>query len=367
MDWWIYVIGFVAACALAVLITPYVKKLAFRFGAVAIPNHRSVHTKPMPQMGGLAIFVAFAVTYLTVALSIGEYDLDVMLGMLLGGGLIVLVGAYDDRYNISPKLKLLGQIAAAGIVTSCGLYVDYIQLPFGDAINVYPWVGIAITILWIVGVTNAVNLIDGLDGLAAGVSAIATFTIMVLAFVTGNIPVALLSAILLGSIIGFLFFNFHPASIFMGDTGALFLGFSLATLSVIGFKSAVAISFLVPILVLGVPLSDTFLAILRRKLNKKPISVADKGHLHHCLMDLGFNTRKTVLIIYAVAAVFGSCAMLLSQTKQWGTITLVVIVLLIMEIGAEAVGIISKSRKPVLQFLQRWLTDTPSSRSRASK
>ncbi|MDF2927455.1 MAG: undecaprenyl/decaprenyl-phosphate alpha-N-acetylglucosaminyl 1-phosphate transferase [Paenibacillaceae bacterium] len=367
MDWWIYVIGFAAACALAVVATPYVKKLAFRIGAISVPNHRSVHTKPMPQMGGLAIFIAFAVTYLVVALSTGQYDLDVMMGMLFGGTIIVLVGIYDDRYNISPKLKLLGQIAAAAAVTSCGLYVDYIQLPFGDAINVYPWVGIIITILWIVGVTNAINLIDGLDGLAAGVSAIATLTIMVLSFITGNWPVALLSAILLGSIIGFLFFNFHPASIFMGDTGALFLGFSLATLSILGFKSAVAISFLVPILVLGVPLSDTVLAIIRRKLNHKPISVADKGHLHHCLMDLGFSTRRTVLIIYGVAAVFGSCAMLLSQTKQWGTIVLVVIVLLIMEIGAEAVGIISKSKKPVLRLLQRWLADTPPSRSGASK
>lgn len=367
MNWWIYIVGFAAACMLAVIAMPFVKKLAFRVGAVAIPNHRTVHTKPMPQMGGLAIYLAFAVTYLAVALSIGDYEPKVMLGMLLGGGLIVLVGALDDRYNISPKLKLLGQIAAAGVVVSCGLYVDYIQLPFGDAINVYPWVGMLITVFWIVGVTNAVNLIDGLDGLAAGVSAIATFTIMVLAFVTGNAPVALLSAVLLGSIIGFLFFNFHPASIFMGDTGALFLGFSLATLSVLGFKSAVAISFLVPILVLGVPLSDTFLAIIRRKLNNKPISVADKGHLHHCLIEMGFNTRKTVLIIYGVAAVFGSCAMLLSQTKQWGTITIVVIVLLIMEIGAEAVGIISKSKKPVLRLLQRWLTDTPQSRSTRAK
>lgn len=366
MNWWVYCIGFFAACAIAVLIMPYIKRLAFKIGAVAIPNHRTVHTKPMPQMGGLAIFVAFAVTYLAVALSIGEYDLDVMIGMLAGGGIIVLVGVIDDRKNISPKLKLLGQIVAASMLPLNGLYVDYIQLPFGDAINVYPWIGMAITVLWVVGVTNAVNLIDGLDGLAAGVSAIATLTIMVLAFMTGNTPVALLSAILLGSIIGFLFFNFHPASIFMGDTGALFLGFSLATLSILGFKSAVAISFLVPILVLGVPLSDTVLAIIRRKLNNKPISVADKGHLHHCLMEMGFSTRKAVLIIYGVAAIFGSCAMLLSQTKQWGTITLVVIVLLIMEIGAEAVGILSKSRKPVLQLLQRWLSDSPS-RSRASK
>lgn len=367
MDWWIYVVGFVAACALAIFATPYVKKLAFKFGAVAVPNHRSVHTKPMPQMGGLAIFIAFAVTYLAVALSIGQYDLNVMIGLLVGGGMIVLVGAYDDRHNISPKLKLLGQIAAASVVTSCGLYVDYIKLPFGDAINVYPWVGVIITILWIVGVTNAINLIDGLDGLAAGVSAIATLTIMVLSLMTGNYPVALLSAILFGSILGFLFFNFNPASIFMGDTGALFLGFSLATLSILGFKSAVAISFLVPILILGVPLSDTVLAIIRRKLNNKPISVADKGHLHHCLIEMGFSTRRTVLIIYGVAAIFGSCAILLSQTRQWGTIVVVVIVLLIMEIGAEAVGILSKSKKPVLRLLQRWLADSPPSRSGASK
>jgi len=366
MSWWIYIVGFVSALTIALIATPLIKKLALAVGAVSIPNHRSVHTKPMPLMGGLAIFVSFLVVYLAVALSVGHYDLKVMIGLLVGGGIIVLVGAYDDRHNISPKLKLLGQVAAASVVTSCGLYVNYVQLPFGDAINVYPWVGVVITILWIVGVSNAVNLIDGLDGLAGGVCAIGTFTIMVLAIVTSNWSVALLSAVLLGSIVGFLFFNFHPASIFMGDTGSLFLGFSLATLSVLGFKSAVAISFLVPILILGVPLSDTFLAIVRRKLNNKPISVADKGHLHHCLMEMGFNTRKTVIIIYGVAAVFGSCAMLLSQTKQWGTIVFVAILLLIVEIGVEAVGIISKSKKPVLQFIQRLLAD-PTSQSRSSE
>jgi len=366
MSWWIYVVGFISALTIALIATPLVKKFALVVGAVSIPNHRSVHTKPMPLMGGLAIFLSFITAYLAIALTTGHFDLKVMLGLLLGGGVMVFVGAYDDRHNISPKLKFLGQIAAAGVVTSFGLYVDYVQLPFGDAISVSPWIGVAITILWIVGVSNAVNFIDGLDGLAGGVSAIGTLTVMVLSIITSNWPVALLCAVLLGSIIGFLFFNFHPASIFMGDTGSLFLGFCLATLSVLGFKSAVAISFLVPILILGVPLSDTVLAIVRRKLNNKPISVADKGHLHHCLLDLGFSTRKTVIIIYGVAAVFGSCAMLLSQTKQWGTIVLVAILLLIVEIGVEAVGIISKSKKPVLQFLQRLLADT-SSQSRSTE
>lgn len=363
MNWWIYVIGFIASCSLALIMTPLVKRFAFWAGAISVPNHRSVHTKKMPLMGGLAMFISFAAVYLAVALTIGKYDTEVMLGMLLGGGIIVIVGALDDRFNISPRLKLLGQVAAASVVVSFGFYINYIQLPFGDAIDVPKWAGMLITILWIVGVSNAVNLIDGLDGLSAGVSGIATLTIMVLALTTANYPVALMCAVLLGAIIGFLFFNFHPASIFMGDTGSLFLGFSLATLSILGFKSATVVSFLVPILILGVPLSDTFLAIVRRKLNNKPISVADKGHLHHCLMDLGFSMRKTVILIYAIAALFGVCAMLLNQSSQWGTIVIVVFLVLIMEIGAEAIGIISKHRKPVLQTIQRLRMAT---RSRAS-
>src|SRR5690606_3348807 len=158
--------------------------------------------------------------------------------------------------------------------------------------------------LWIVGVTNAVNLIDGLDGLAGGVSAIATGTILVMAIIMGNPTVIILSLLLLGSTIGFLFYNFHPAKIFMGDSGALFLGFSLATLSVLGFTQATVVSFIVPLLILGVPLSDTFFAIVRRKVNKLPISVADKNHLHHCLLQFGFSHRKTVLIIYGISLFF---------------------------------------------------------------
>lgn len=365
MAWWIYVAGLLTSCLLTVAFTPLVKRFAFRVGAISVPNHRSVHSKNMPLMGGLAMYIGFIGAYLSVALTLGSYDLNVLLGMLVGGTIIVVVGALDDRYNISPKLKLLGQAAAAVAVVSFGLSMDYVQLPFGDAIDLSPWLGIPITILWIVGVSNAVNLIDGLDGLSAGVSGIATATILALSFMNGNLTVALLSVVLLGSIVGFLFFNFHPAVIFMGDTGSLFLGFSLATLSILGFKSATVMSFLVPILILGVPLSDTFLAIVRRKLNNKPISVADKGHLHHCLMNLGFNMRRTVLIIYGIAAVFGLCAVLLSQTTQWGTIVIVAILLLVMEMGAEAIGIISKHKKPVLHFLQRMFMSI--ARSRASK
>lgn len=368
MNVWLYVIGFAAACLLAVILTPLVKIFAVRVGAVAVPNHRSVHTKIMPQMGGLAIFFAFIVAYFALAPMASEMKLDLALGLLIGGGVIVLTGALDDRFVLSPKLKLLGQLIAACIVVAFGLQVDFIQSPFGDILHLndwvgMDWVGIPITILWIVGVTNAINLIDGLDGLSAGVSAIATATIMVLALMMGNPAIALLCAVLLGSIVGFLFFNFHPASIFMGDTGALFLGFCLATLSIVGFKQATVISLIVPILILGVPISDTFLAIIRRKLNNKPISAPDKGHLHHCLMDLGFTTRKTVMIIYGISILFGLCAVLLSQPMQWWTIVLIAVLLLVLELGVEAIGIISKTKKPLLGFLLKLTRGV----SRASK
>ncbi|MEX2459785.1 MAG: MraY family glycosyltransferase [Paenibacillaceae bacterium] len=356
MNVWLYVIGFVAACALAVILTPIVKKFAIWVGAVAVPNHRSVHTKIMPQMGGLAIFFAFIGAYFVIAPATASFNRDVPLALLIGGAIIVLVGALDDRFVLSPKVKLLGQFAAAGVVVYFGLAVDFVQLPFGGPIDLNQWVGIPITILWIVGVTNAVNLIDGLDGLSAGVSGIATATIMVLSIMMGNYSVALICAVLLGSIIGFLFFNFHPAKIFMGDTGALFLGFALATLSILGYKQATIVSLLVPILILGVPLSDTFIAILRRKLNNKPIFAPDKGHLHHCLMGLGFSTRKTVLIIYGVSTLFGLCAVLLSQATQWWTIIISAVMFLILVICAEAIGIISKNKKPVIRFLRRLFT-----------
>ncbi|WP_409343759.1 glycosyltransferase family 4 protein [Paenibacillus sp. MBLB4367] len=356
MSAWMYVIGFIASCSLAVLLTPLVKKLAFRVGAVSIPNHRSVHTKPMPQMGGLAIFLAFAIVYTVVSLIAHHYTTDVTMALLIGGTIIVIVGAFDDRLALSPKVKLLGQIIAAVVVVSFGLQIDVINIPFtGWSWTPPTWLAIVITVVWIIGVTNAVNLIDGLDGLSAGVSGIATATIMVMALMMPQqeYPIALLCAVLLGSIVGFLFFNFNPAKIFMGDTGALFLGFTLATLSIVGYKQAAFVSFIVPILILGVPISDTLLAIVRRKLNNKPISAPDKGHLHHSLMGLGFSTRKTVLIIYGISILFGLCAVLMSQPLQWWTIVLLAVFFLGMEVGVEALGILSKKRKPVIQLFQR--------------
>ncbi|WP_127581173.1 glycosyltransferase family 4 protein [Paenibacillus koleovorans] len=349
----LYAIGFAAACLLALCMTPLVKRFAFFVGAVDKPNQRKVHTRIMPRLGGLAIFIAFVGAFFVIAPTIDDYNVKVASALLIGGAIIVLIGALDDRFDLSPRVKLAAELVAALVIVFYGdIQIELVNLPFGDSFQT-SWLSIPLTVLWIIGVTNAVNLIDGLDGLAGGVSAIATGTILVMAILMGNPTVIVLSVLLLGSIIGFLYYNFHPAKIFMGDSGALFLGFSLATLSVLGFKQATVVSFIVPILILGVPLSDTFFAIVRRRVNKLPISVADKNHLHHCLLQFGFSHRKTVLIIYAISLFFGCCAILLSQTTMWVTILLIALLLLVLQVGAEAIGIVSKSKKPVIHLLMR--------------
>lgn len=351
----LYGIGFAAALLLSVLLTPFVKQFAVWIGAMDEPSERKVHTRIMPRMGGLAIFLAFAGAFFAISPAIDAINRDMAWGLLAGGAIIVLTGALDDRFNLSPKLKLLGIIAAASVVVALGMRVEFINIPFIGKAQDLDWLSIPLTIFWIVGVTNAINLIDGLDGLAAGVSFIATGTILVLAVMMGNVTVILLCAVVLGSVLGFLFYNFHPAKIFMGDSGALFLGFCIATLSILGFKQATVVSFVVPLLIIGVPFSDTIFAIIRRWLHKKPISAADKNHLHHCLMQLGISHRNTVLIIYGISTLFGLIAILLSQAAQWVTVIAVIVLLVIVEIGAELIGIVHKKRKPVLAFV-RWLT-----------
>lgn len=369
---YLYWIGFAAAMVIAFALTPLVKKFAFLVNAVDRPNHRKVHTRIMPRLGGLAIFLSFAGTYFIISpwLSLDGYHLNLVHGLLAGGSIIVLIGALDDRFELSAKIKLLGQIIAACVVVfGFGIQVSFYNIPFGDAMMpIQDWMGIPLTIFWIVGVTNAINLIDGLDGLAAGVSGIATATILVLAlFMSNGGTVILLSAILLGSIIGFLFFNFHPAKIFMGDSGSLFLGFSLATLSIMGFKQATLVSFIIPLFIIGVPLSDTFFAIVRRWVNNKPIFAPDKGHLHHCLQQLGFSHRKTVLVIYGIAFFFGTTAVILSQISQianWVTVLVIAATIIVLQLGAEIIGIVDNTRRPILHRLQKFLvkpqTDTRS-------
>ncbi len=360
-----YGLGFAIALLIALMMTPWVKKLAFKVGAIDKPNARKVHTRIMPRLGGLAIYAAFVVGFLLLYPFLPEgllntYDMNLIKGLLVGGTIIVLIGALDDRFELSAKVKLLGQIAAACVVVfGFGIKINLLNIPFGDTMQpVAEWLAIPLTIFWIVGCTNAINLIDGLDGLAAGVSAIAIGTILVMASLMGSEPVILVSALLLGGVIGFLVFNFHPAKIFMGDSGSLFLGFALATLSMLGFKQVAVVSFVTPLLIIGVPLSDTFFAIVRRMVNKKPIFAPDKGHLHHCLRELGYSHRRTVLIIYGIAAFFGACAIVQSvvvqsQAANWVTFVVIAVLMFVLQIGAEVIGIVDKTKRPVLNFLAR--------------
>lgn len=359
----LYIVGFVVSLLLALLLTPFVKKLAVRIGAVDVPNARKVHTRIMPRLGGLGIYLAFVLGLIAVLPffpeTLSARDANFMKAFLIGGSMIVLIGALDDRFELSAKVKFLAQIAAACVVVfGFNITVDFVNIPFQDRYSsLESWVSIPLTIFWIVGVTNAINLIDGLDGLAAGVSGIAIGTILVMAFLMGNTTVALLCLLLLGSIIGFLYFNFHPAKIFMGDTGSLFLGFSLAMLSLLGFKQIAIVSFITPLIIIGVPLSDTFFAIIRRKIQKKPIFSPDKGHLHHCLRELGFSHRQTVLIIYVIAAFFGVLAVIQSSAAMyeanWVTFVVICIMMCFMQIGAEVIGLVSKTKRPILSLINR--------------
>lgn len=332
----------------SILITPIVKKLAFKIGATDKPNQRKVHQKIMPRLGGLAIYISFIIGVLVL-----RPETPYMGAILLGSTIIVLTGILDDIFELSAKAKLIGQIAATLVVVLWGgVQVEFINLPFTTDILEFGFLSIPITVLWIVGITNAINLIDGLDGLAAGVSSIAIITISIMAILIPNPFVVVIGGILLASTIGFLFYNFYPAKIFMGDTGAMFLGFMIAVLSLLGFKNVTFISFVIPLIILGVPISDTFYAILRRIVSKKPISEPDKSHLHHCLLGLGFSHRQTVLLIYAMAAFFGLVAIIFSQAKLLGSIGLIIVLLIVIELMAEKIGLVGKNFRPLLKLIR---------------
>lgn len=330
---------------LSIVITPYIKKLAIHVNAVDQPNQRKVHSKAMPRLGGLGIFLSFMIGYF-----IFYQDSPYFWYIFIGAVLIATVGFFDDIYQLSATVKFLIQLIAALIVVLGGIEINFVNLPFNEAVH-FGYFSIPITILWIVGVTNAINLIDGLDGLAAGVSSIALLTISGLAVSLGDVFVATIGFMMLGSTLGFLVFNFYPAKIFMGDTGALFLGFMIGVLSVLGFKNATLFSLIVPISILGVPILDTLFAIIRRVVHKQPLHKPDKLHLHHCLLKLGFGHRQTVILIYAMSALFSIAALIFNRSTMWGsTITFFAMVLLI-ELIVEMTGLVSANYRPLLRLM----------------
>lgn len=331
------------ALGLSVLIsygaTPLVKGLAYKIGAIDVPKDgRRMHKKPIPRLGGLAIYIAFLFTVILF----GNISYQ-MQGILLGSVMIVVLGVLDDILALKALPKFLVQIAAAGVAVYHGCVIQFFSNPnvFSDVpyVNI-GWLGIPVTIIWIVAITNAVNFIDGLDGLAVGVSAISTASLLVIALMVQELDICIFLAALLGSCLGFIPYNKNPASIFMGDTGATFLGFILACLSVQGlFKFYAIISFAVPFLVLGVPIFDICFAFLRRIAKGQNPMKADRGHVHHRLIDMGFNQKQAVAISYMLTAILGLAAVLLTSSGELKALILIGAVLVV---GAIGMGIIFK-------------------------
>ena len=326
-NWLLYIAAFACAFAITLVTTPFAKWLSVKCGAIDYPMDRGVHKKPMPRMGGVAIVLGFTITVLMVNYFDKSMDSRQFAGFLVGALLIAGLGVVDDMKNLPAKLKFCVQILAALIVIFSGTRIQVVLWPVTAYLQKF---SIPITLVWIVGVTNAVNLIDGLDGLAAGVTSIAAMSLMVLCIMTGSTTAVGLTAALAGACLGFLPRNFNPAEIFMGDTGSTFLGFVLAVTSILGvFKGYALLALIVSVLCVGLPVFDTICAMLRRMAKNQPIMQADRGHLHHKLIDHGFSQRQAVLIMYTISLLLGLLAIFISF-KDSGTIVVMALTVIVL-------------------------------------
>ena len=321
------------AALVALISTPVVRSLAFRVGAVDVPkDNRRMHNHPIPRMGGLAIFFGFILSVLIFIPLTPE-----LRGMLLGSVVIVILGILDDIFALPALPKFFVQIGAALIAVLAGNRIDFLSNPNIFSQDLFWELGllaVPITVFWIVGITNAVNLIDGLDGLACGVSTISSMTLLVIALVMEEPDVAILMGALSGACIGFLPYNLNPAKIFMGDTGSTFLGFILAVVSIQGlFKFYAIISFAVPFLMLGLPIFDTCFAILRRVSHGQSPMSPDRGHIHHRLIDMGFSQKQAVAVLYIISAILGLSAVVLTTI---GVVRAMLFLLALCAAGAVA-------------------------------
>lgn len=337
----------------SIILTPLIKLLAFKIGAVDKPGERRINTKIMPTAGGLSIFITFSVAVLWEFW--GTYSMNRVWPMLLGALIVVLTGLIDDVYELTPGQKTLGlTLAALVIYFVADIRINTISIPLMGVVHLN-WLSLPVTVIWILAITNAVNLIDGLDGLASGISMIALVTIGLISYfflpATG-VALSVMIFILVAAIFGFFPYNFYPATIFLGDTGALFLGFMISVFSLQGLKNATFISVITPMFILGVPITDTIFAMIRRRFNKQPISSADKMHLHHRLISLGFTHRGAVLTIYAMAMVFSFIALLMNYASTSAIILLVISTAFGLELFIELIGLVGVNRQPLMQALK---------------
>jgi UDP-GlcNAc:undecaprenyl-phosphate GlcNAc-1-phosphate transferase len=338
-------VAFVLSLVSSILFTPLAIRLAHRLGAIDHAlSSRKIHKAPIPRLGGIAIVAAFfapVIALLLVDSGVGRLFYGDGLrpfGLFAGGAIIALLGIYDDLKGAGAKVKFLVQFGVAALVYVLGYRIDAIANPFGAAIPL-GWLGLPFTMLWIAGVINAINLIDGLDGLAGGVAFIGVAMTFVFAVFHGAPLMMLFTAALAGAILGFLRYNFNPAKIFMGDTGSMFLGFVLSTCAIEAHqKSSATVAILVPIVVLGLPIADTLLAMTRRALRGTPLFQADRGHIHHRLLDLGLTQRATVLVLYGTCILLGLCALALAYASSAQAVLLLVLLAIGSALALRGLG-----------------------------
>ncbi|HEQ4680830.1 TPA: glycosyltransferase family 4 protein [Streptococcus pyogenes] len=359
-----YVLVLIGALLMSLFLTPLVRFLAFRVGAVDNPNARRVNKVPMPTSGGLAIFMSFLVASLGLipiaskgAMFFGQTYFSYILPVVIGATVITLTGFLDDLYELSPKLKMFGILIGAVIVWAfTDFKFDSFKIPFGGPLLVFgPFLTLFLTVLWIVSITNAINLIDGLDGLVSGVSIISLVTMAIVSYFflpQKDFFLTLTILVLISAIAGFFPYNYHPAMIYLGDTGALFIGFMIGVLSLQGLKNSTAVAVVTPVIILGVPIMDTIVAIIRRSLSGQKFYEPDKMHLHHRLLSMGFTHRGAVLVVYGITMLFSLISLLLNVSSRIGGVFLMLGLLFGLEVFIEGLEIWGEKRTPLFNLLK---------------
>ena len=339
---------------LSFIFTEIVRYFAFKVGAIDKPNSRRVNKVAMPSSGGLAIYLAYFITILLII----PLNRDITIPIFLGATIIIFTGLIDDIKGVSPKFKILGiTIATLIIYFLADIHVSSIHIPFLGLVNL-GYLSLPVTLLWVTAITNALNLIDGLDGLATGVSSISLTTMGIIAFfflTSNNIEVTIMIFTLVAACLGFLPANYFPAKIYLGDTGALFLGFMISVFSLLHLKNVTFIALMVPLVILIIPIADTIFAITRRIMNKQSISAADNKHVHHQLMNYGFTHKQSVLLLYIISFIFSIVALLYPIASKIGLILLTFGIILFLQFVSELLGLLNNDNKPLINFFKKAL------------
>lgn len=331
---------------ISVILMPIFIWLAKKFGFVDYPNFRRINVKPIPHLGGVAILLSFIIVLMVSRPIEVEYK-----PIIIGSIIICLIGIVDDKFDLKPSIKFIGQLLTISVPIYYGIVIDSIT-PFGYEIE-FGIFSIPITVIWMVAIINAINIIDGLDGLATGVVIIALASIAFMTILQGNIFVMMICIILIGSCAGFLVYNFHPAKIFLGDNGAMMLGYILSVVSLMGFKNITLISLFFPIIILAVPFIDMLFAMLRRYRNNVSMVKADRSHIHHRLQNLGYSHVESVVLIYFIAILYAIGSIILYLSTVPGAIIITILLVITTMIIVEATNLFGDDKKPMLNFFRK--------------